>query len=145
MRSSARAVLSGAFILLIAVLAMAGTPGSFRGTIVDGPLGASGSRWIYVQGRNGAARRVEVSHARVSYDEAVAAAGRQGKAADALVPGAEVRVHAEQDAQGEWKASWVEILKTAAASHSRLLLVPQSKETDEILARLVPDLFARHA
>jgi hypothetical protein len=91
----------------------AGTPGSFRGTIVDGPSSERG--WIYIQGRNGMARRVEIAHARVTYDEEVPAAERRPKAEDALVVGAEVRVTAEQGSDGEWRASEVEILKTAAA------------------------------
>jgi hypothetical protein len=93
------------------MLLHAGTPGSFRGTIVGA---ASGKNWIYVQGRNGTARRVEISRARITYDADVPAAARDSHAADALVAGAEVRVTAEQSSDGEWRASRIEILKTAA-------------------------------
>jgi hypothetical protein len=89
----------------------AGTPGSFRGTIVDGPHDAVSKNWIYVQGRNGMARRVDISHARVSYDESVPTATRLAKPEDALTAGAEVRVTAEQGSDGEWRASQVEILR----------------------------------
>jgi hypothetical protein len=99
-----------ALILGWAVLASA-TPGSFRGTIVDNPNASKG--WIYVQGRNGTARRVEVSHAKIEYDEDVPAAERNSKAEEALVPGSEVRVTAEQGSDGEWHAERVEILKPA--------------------------------
>jgi len=102
-----------ALVLGIAVLATA-TPGSFRGTIVDNPNGAKG--WIYVQGRNGTARRVEISHAKIEYGEDVPAAERRPKPEEALTPGAEVRVTAEQDRDGEWHATQVEILKTGVNS-----------------------------
>lgn len=95
-------------VLGLAILAAA-TPGSFRGTIVDNPRAAKG--WIYVQGRNGTARRVEISRAKVLYDEDVPAAERRPKPEEALVPGAEVRVTAEQDSDGEWHATQIEILK----------------------------------
>ena len=102
-------------ILGLTVVVSAGTPGSFRGTIVDGPQDA-GKNWIYVQGRNGMARRVDISHARVSYDESVPRATRLPKPEDALTAGAEVRVTAEQGSDGEWRASQVEILKKQLAA-----------------------------
>jgi hypothetical protein len=100
-----------ALVLLMAVLLNAGTSGSFRGTIVDGPSAAKG--WIYVQGRNGMARRVEIAHAHVAYDEEIPAAERRSRPEEALVVGTEIRVTAEQGSDGEWKASEVEILKPA--------------------------------
>ena len=114
------------FILLPLILAacatlLAGTPGSFRGTIVDAPGSSPGKNWIYVQGRNGTARRVEISRADVSYDEDVPQASRVKNPSEALVPGAEVRVTAEQGSDGEWTASTIEILKAAVSSqHSAL-------------------------
>jgi hypothetical protein len=96
--------------VLLSTMVSAGTPGSFRGTIVDGPHGA-GRNWIYVQGRNGMARRVDISHAQISYDDDVPAAIRLAKPQAALIAGAEVRVTAEQGSDGEWRASRVEILK----------------------------------
>ena len=105
-------------ILILCTTLSAGTPGSFRGTIVDGPHSA-GKSWIYVQGRNGMARRVDISRARVTYDEAVPTTTRLAKPEDGLVPGAEVRVTAEQGSDGEWKASAVEILRAAASEEKR--------------------------
>lgn len=90
----------------------AGTPGSFRGTIVDASGATTGKRWIYVQGRNGMARRVEITRARVIYDNDVAAPKTGSNPADALTVGAEVRVTAEQGSDGEWKASRIEILRS---------------------------------
>src|SRR5215831_17960060 len=106
----------GSLILVWALLASA-TPGSFRGTIVDNPNATKG--WIYVQGRNGTARRVEVSHAKIEYDEDVPAAERNAKPEDALIPGSEVRITAEQESDGEWHAERVEILKSAATKESK--------------------------
>lgn len=100
----------------LGIAVSAGTPGSFRGTIVDGPHDAAGKNWIYVQGRNGMARRVDISHARVSYDESVPTAARLAKPEEALIPGAEVRVTAEQGSDGEWRASQVEILRKQSAT-----------------------------
>jgi len=105
-----------ALVLTTSLLLSAGTPGSFRGTIVDGPSAEKG--WIYVQGRNGMARRVEIAHARVAYDEEVPATERRPKAEDGLVVGTEVRVTAEQGSDGEWKASEVEILKVEDGEHA---------------------------
>lgn len=98
-------------LLLFSAMVRAGTPGSFRGTIVDSP--GAGKDRIYVQGRNGMARRVDISRARVSYDEDVPAAIRLPRPDDALTAGTEVRVTAEQGDDGEWRASRVEILKSS--------------------------------
>ncbi len=106
------------FVLAVCALLCAGTPGSFRGTIVESTDATPETNWIYVQGRNGTARRVDVSRARISYDEDVPAADRHSQPIDALVPGVEVRVTAEQGSDGEWRASRVEILKTAVKTQA---------------------------
>ncbi len=93
------------FVLLLPVFA---TLGVFRGSVVKGP--DSGPGWIYVKSRNGMVRRVEVSHAQVHYAREYPVSARKKSAGDALVEGAEVRVSAEQDDGGEWRASDVEIL-----------------------------------
>ncbi len=113
MQFRARAFRVFALVLGLAILAAA-TPGSFRGTIVDNPNSAKG--WIYVQGRKGTARRVEVSHATVTYDEDVPAIERSPNPQGALIPGTEVRVTAEQGSDGEWHAERVEILGPAATT-----------------------------
>ena len=97
-------------LLTTGVMVSAGTPGSFRGTIVEGPHTAAEKTWIFVQGRNGMARRVEISRARITYDEDVPAAERREEPIDALTTGTEVRITAEQGSDGEWRASRVEIL-----------------------------------
>ena len=115
MRELQKSFWMAALILGICAAASAGTPGSFRGTIVDRPHSAE-KNWIYVQGRNGMARRVDISRARIVYDEDVPTAGRLAKPEDALTDGAEVRITAEQGSDGEWKATRVEILKKRLAT-----------------------------
>jgi len=103
-------------VVVFCVQLQAGTPGSFRGTIVEVSGATAGKNWIYVQGRNGAARRVDISRARITYDEDVPASERRRNPAEALAPGTEVRVTAEEGGDGEWKASRIEVLKTAVTS-----------------------------
>jgi hypothetical protein len=97
------------FILAISAAAFAGTPGIFQGRVYQDAKPTPG--WIYVQSRNGMMRKVDVSRARVTYSSSVAAADRATDPAQDLAPGAEVRVTAEQDAGGEWRASRVEIIQ----------------------------------
>jgi hypothetical protein len=106
-------------LLVLSGLLSAGVSGSFLGKIVEGPDGAVDRNWIYVQGRNGMARRVEISRARVQYDESVPASGRTHNPQDALQVGAEVRITAEQGSDGEWHAARIEILKLSAGSEPK--------------------------
>jgi hypothetical protein len=91
------------------------TEGTFRGDLVRGPEGKQAAETIYLKGHDGNVRSVVVTHARFGYDEADASAKR-GSTIIALVPGTEVRVTAEMDAQsGEWTASRVEVIPGHAA------------------------------
>jgi hypothetical protein len=101
--------------LFIAPAVFGGTDGSFRGKVVETDAAAN-PNWIYVQGRNHAIRRVEISHAHVEYDEAVPAVRRKAKPERSLVEGTEVRVTAEQGTDGEWRASRIEILGVGEAN-----------------------------
>jgi hypothetical protein len=100
-----------AVALAFSFAVFAGTPGIFQGQVYRDQNAASG--WIYVQSRNGMLRKVEVSRARVVYSASVPAADRAKEPRQDLIQGAEVRVTAEQDGEGEWRASRVEILKTS--------------------------------
>jgi hypothetical protein len=110
-------------ILLVAWIALsplsAGTPGTFRGKIIQAPPGKEHQGWLYVQGRNKLLRRVAVENAAVVYSDGVPSSQREKVPAHALVEGAEVRVTAEQDESGEWRALRIEILKPPARSASR--------------------------
>jgi hypothetical protein len=87
--------------------------GSFTGQVVNGPNLDSDKKWVYVQSPKGPIRRVEISGAKIAYDPSVRKKDRQAKPEDDIHEGAQVRVTASQDGDGEWKASSVEILKTA--------------------------------
>lgn len=104
-----RALATVSLLLALSLTAFAGTPGIFQGRIYQDERPTPG--WIYVQARNGMLRKVEISRARVTYASSVASADRATDPTQDLVHGAEVRVTAEQDAAGEWRASRVEIIK----------------------------------
>ena len=88
----------------------AGTPGSFRGIVVNAPKGHASPGWIYLRGANGMVRKVSVEQAAVSYNAKVPATQRHRKPEAALVAGADVRVTAMLSSDGEWRATKVEIL-----------------------------------
>jgi hypothetical protein len=91
----------------------AGTPGTFRGTVIQNPDGDKGA-WIYLLGRNGQVRRVDLAQSEVSYGESFPQRDRKKSARESLVAGAELRVTAEQGDDGEWRATHVEILRAGA-------------------------------
>lgn len=106
-------------VLLLAVImvlasnqALAAAPGSFAGTVVSGP--ETSDTWLYVQGRNHSVRRVYVSGAKFHYDSEVPISERKTPVPTTLPAGTQVRVTAEQDEAGEWRATDVEILGNAA-------------------------------
>jgi hypothetical protein len=109
----------GSRLLAILLLgtAFAGTPGSFRGILYPGTDTKPG--WVYVVGRKDMLRLVHIANAVVSYAEEFPQVERQAVPAKDLLPGAEVRVMAEQDANGNWQASEVEIIRAAAKSSAR--------------------------
>jgi hypothetical protein len=90
--------------------ATAGTPGTFRGVLVDGPSASRSDGWVFVKGKNGMLRKVEIKRADVHYEETFPEAKRKGTPKAALKPGIEVRVTATQESDGEWHASEVEIV-----------------------------------
>jgi hypothetical protein len=69
-----------------------------------------------VKGKNNVIRRVEISAAKVTYAESVPREQRKQTAAAALQPGTEIRVTASQDANGEWRASQIEIIAAAQSA-----------------------------
>ncbi len=99
------------------------TPGIFQGRIYQPGKQSLPEGWIYVLGRNHMLRKVEISRATIEYADTVPAGERADQPPAALVDGTEVRVTAEQDKSGEWRASRVEIIKLSRsrlrpASHS---------------------------
>lgn len=104
-------------IAVLLLLSFLGVPasavdGTFQGQVIDPPLNQPVRYgWIYVQGHNHLLRRVEVSHARIVFGDNVPASQRHKCTMECLVAGQEIRVTAEQDNAGEWRAKRVEILK----------------------------------
>lgn len=102
------------FLFLSLSLAVFGTDGVFQGRVVDPPPNQpASSGWIYIQGRNHALRRVEVSHATIVFAHDVPESQRRKCGVECLIAGQEIRVTAEQDSEGEWRAKRIEILKPA--------------------------------
>ncbi len=95
--------------LFCGLTAWAGTPGSFRGYVIEGAHTRPG--WVYIQSRNDMLRLVNVAAATVSYGDEIPVRLRQAHPRDSLRSGAEVRVLAEQDRSGNWQAQEVEILR----------------------------------
>ena len=105
-----RAAATGLLLLVFACGLHAGPSGTFLGTLVSGSGSRSEARWIYVKGKNDVIRRVEISAAKVAYADNVPREQRKQPASAGLEPGTEIRVTASQDANGEWRASRIEIM-----------------------------------
>ena len=96
------------FMIALPVLAVDGT---FQGKVIDPPVNQMALHgWIYVQGRNHIMRRVEVSHAAIVFGDGIPPSQRRKCGAECLAAGQEIRVTAEQDGKGEWRAKRIEIL-----------------------------------
>jgi hypothetical protein len=101
-------VLSG---VVLSCLPASAVDGMFQGRVVDPPGSMPRQRgWIFVQGRNHILRRVEVAHAVVVFGNEVPASQRHDCDVRCLEVGQEVRITAEQDGKGEWRAKRVEIV-----------------------------------
>lgn len=72
---------------------------------------SSAQGWIYVQGRNHMMRRVEASHADIVFADSIPQSQRRKCNIECLTAGQEIRVTAEQDKAGEWRAKRIEILR----------------------------------
>ena len=96
-------------VLLLAAAAWGGTPGTFRGIL--GEVADRKPGWMYVRGQHDMVRVVYVRRAEVRYDDSIPREQRNQLPRRALTAGAEVRVTAEQDARGDWRATEIEILK----------------------------------
>ena len=82
-----------------------------------------------MQARNGMLRKVEVSRARVAYAASVPVADRASDPKRDLIQGTEVQVTAEQDGNGEWRASRVEIIRIQRPSRPPSRTQPDSGKT----------------
>jgi hypothetical protein len=104
-------------VLLLGSGLWAENEGTFRGDLVPAPQGKQATEAIYLKGHDGNVRCVIVAKAAIVYDAATASDAPSQPARLALVPGTEVRVTAQMDAQsGEWTASRVEVIPGHAAA-----------------------------
>jgi hypothetical protein len=117
---------------LLILPAFASTPASFRGKVIEFPTEKSASGMIFVMGRNGALRRVQVGNAHVSYSEHIPAKFRHKQASQSLKHGADVRVEAEENGHGLWRARSIEILGVpgAPAPQPRASVKPKLPQND---------------
>ena len=116
-------VFSVLVLLVVVPLAMwSGASGSFAGTVVTGP--EQSDTWVYVQGHNHRVRRVYVSGAKIAYDADVPVAQRQNPVPKAFLPGMRIRVTAEQDDAGEWRATEIETLKPDSPADDKKSAAP---------------------
>lgn len=101
--------------LLLAGLPLPAADGMFQGKVVDPPVNSHLKHgWIFVQGRNHMLRRVEVSHAVIVISQDAVPNQQRKCRMECLAAGQEVRIIAEQDSKGEWRAKRVEILRLAS-------------------------------
>jgi hypothetical protein len=108
---SSRPILGLCLLITLAVPSLA-IDGTFQGRVVNPPVAQPNLQgWIYVQGGNHVIRRVEVQHAEIVYAQDLAVSRRHKCSLECLTVGQEIRVTAEQDRSGEWRAKRVEILK----------------------------------
>jgi hypothetical protein len=114
-------------LVFFAVPMLAGTPGSFRGTVVEGPESADAC--VYVEGHDHSIRRVYVSGAKVRYDDDLPAAERKQPVPRTLPAGTQIRVTAEQDDAGEWHATEIEILKLDAGEPEKKADAPTTSQS----------------
>ncbi len=93
-----------------------GLLGVFQGKIVKSSSldSKAHEKWVYVESRSGAIRKVNIAQALVEYDDDVPAKQRRKNPAESLRLATEVRVTAEQDrtsdGSGDWQAKRVLIL-----------------------------------
>jgi hypothetical protein len=101
-------------LLFFVPLMAANTSGVFRGVLVESPKGEQANGFVFLRARNGSMRKVETSKAQVAYDESVPKEQQMGAASEALKPGADVRITAEQASDGEWHATRIDIMGSQA-------------------------------
>jgi hypothetical protein len=94
-------------LVCLSMTAFAGPVGIFQGELMDGPQAG----WLYVKGKNGMLRRVELGKARIVYGAAVPLEQRDANPSGELIRGAIVKVTAEQGSDGEWRAQEVVLVQ----------------------------------
>jgi hypothetical protein len=107
----------------------ASTPAMFRGRVVELADQPRRPGLIFVMGRNGSLRKVHISSAHVQYADAMPAKFRKPQPSESLVQGAEIRVEAEEESAGLWRARSIEILQVPGSPKPREYAPPAPKKT----------------
>ncbi|HET9181470.1 MAG TPA: hypothetical protein VFP59_05005 [Candidatus Angelobacter sp.] len=111
--------------ILLASVPLLAVDGMFQGRVVDAPPSVTPHPgWIFVQGRNHMLRRVEVAHAVIDFGNDIPISQRHKCNFRCIEVGQEVRIVAEQDGQGEWRAKRVEILRLVT-NHAQSAQAPR--------------------
>ena len=100
-------------VLFVLVAAAFAADGSFTGQVVNGPNLDANKKWVFIQGARGPVRRVDINDAKVSFGAEMKKRDKAMKPEDAIREGAELRVTASLDGEGDWKASRVEVVRVA--------------------------------
>ena len=108
-------------LMLFCSLPLFATKGVFQGRVVEGTKREAG-KYIYVAGRSGYMRRVNIQQCHVRFDSGIPASQRVQSAAESLHESAEILVTAEEGRNGEWVASDIVILKLPKIDKVRLLI-----------------------
>ena|ERR1051325_8413926 len=107
----------------------ASTPAMFRGRVVELADQPKRAGMIFVMGRNGSLRKVHVSNARVQYADEMPAKFRKAEPSESLVQGAEIRVEAEEESAGLWRARSIEILQVPGSPKPKEYAPPAPKKS----------------
>ena len=116
-RNSTKRVLLA--LCLFATIPLLATKGVFQGLVVEGTKREAG-KYIYVAGKTGYLRRVNIQRCRVRFGDGVPSSQRLQSASESLRDNAEIRVTAEEDSHGEWIATDIVILKLPGVDQVKL-------------------------
>jgi hypothetical protein len=92
--------------------------GVFQGKIIKATATKAGKQWVYVQGKTGFVRKVDIAKAVVEYDDDFPVEARVATPAQALKVSAEVRITAQQR-KDVWLADEVLILAPNPAENPK--------------------------
>jgi hypothetical protein len=102
---------SALLAIFLLLPAYASTPAMFRGRVVELADQPKTAGMIFVMGRNGSLRKVQIGQARVEYADGMPQRFRKSEPSNSLVQGADIRVEAEEASAGLWRARSIEILQ----------------------------------
>ena len=124
-------LLRGFILSVLSVLVLplyASAPAMFRGRVVEIADQPKQAGIVFVMGRNGSLRKVQVGQARVEYGDAIPEKFRKTEPSDSLVQGADVRVEADEASAGLWRARSIEILQVPGSPKPKEYVPPAPKK-----------------